>query len=254
MRHLQVIAIAWVAFGAFAPARADELAMQDLKALDAQHAWSELLGRADQVKPSARDASWKQLVVSAATHVVDAISTDTATSVDTARALIEVVPPAERKYPFVREDRGYLAAKGKALERVVSLCKQNDHRGCGVLVGSLAAGVDHFAKGTAREIAMLVSDDIGPAEAMHFWTLAVADDPAACKEIGVERAVIAALSVGGDRVADAQKTAIACFASLESALTQELIATSDNSPYAKNACPVLKPRGAMTVLKKKKCS
>jgi hypothetical protein len=253
MRHLQVIAIAWFTFGALVPARADELAMQDLKALDAQHAWSELLGRADQVRPSARDASWKPLVVSAATHVVDGISTETATSVDTARALIELVPPTERRYPFVREDRGYLAAKAKALERVVSLCKHNDRRGCGVLVGSLSAGVDHFAKGTAREIAMMVSDDIGPAEAMRFWTLAVADDPAACKEIGVERAVIAVLSAGGNRVADAQNTAIACFPTLESALTQELIA-SDNSSYAKNACPVLKPRGAMTVLKKKKCS
>ena len=252
MRHCQWIAIAWIAMGSVASA--DELAMQDLKALDSQKAWSELLDRADQVKPSARDASWKKLVVSAATHVVENISAGSSTNLDTARELIERVPPAERKYAFLREDAGYRSAKAKALDGVVAMCKQNDSRGCGVLLETLAAGVDKFSKGTARAIAGMVSDDIGPAESIHFWTLAVADDAATCKEAWLEHAVIAALNAGGDRVADAQKTANTCFASLEKALTDELVDTADHSTYAKNACPVLKPRGAMTVLKKKKCS
>jgi hypothetical protein len=234
-------------------ARADELAMQDLKALDTQKAWSELLDRADQVKPSARDASWKPLVVAAATHVVQAISADSTTSLATARGMIDRVPPAERKFPFVRDDAGYRAAKAKAIEGVLAMCK-DDHSGCGVLVEALAVGVDRFAKGSAREIAIMVGDDLGAAESIHFWTLAVGDDAAACKDIGLERSVIATLTAGGDRVADAQKTANTCIAKLESALTQALVDAEDHSTYAKNACPVLKPRGAMTVLKKKKCS
>jgi hypothetical protein len=252
MRHYQWIAIAWIAMGS--AAYADELSMQDLKALDTQHQYSELLDRADQVKPSARDAGWKKLVVSAATHVIDGISSGSSTSLDATRELVERVPPAERKYTFLRDDAGYRSAKAKALEGVVALCKRNDNQGCGVLLESLAAGVDKFAKGTARAIAGMVNDDIGPAEAMHFWALAVADDAAVCKEIWLERAVIATLTAGGDRVAEAQKTANACFASLESGLTQALIDAEDHSAYTKNACPVLKPRGAMTVLKKKKCS
>jgi hypothetical protein len=250
MRHCQWIAIAWIAMGSVA--LADDLSMQDLKALDTQKAYSELLDRADQVKPSARDASWKKLVVAAATHVVD--SSGSSTSLETVRQLVERVPPAERKYPFVRDDAGYRSAKAKALESVVALCKQNDRQGCGVLLESLAAGVDKFAKGTAREIATMVNDDLGAAEAMHFWALAVADDAAVCKDIWLERAVVATLTAGGERVAEAQKTANTCFASLESGLTQALIDADDHSAYAKNACPVLKPHGAMTVLKKKKCS
>jgi hypothetical protein len=252
MRHCRWIAIAWIAMGSVA--YADELAMKDLAALDAQKAYSELVDRADQVKPSARDASWKKLVVSAATHVVAGIATDSATSLDTASDLIERVPPAERKYPFLREDAGYRAAKAKALESVVALCKHGNRGGCGVLIESLAAGVDKFAKGTAREIAGMVNDDIGPADALHFWALAVADDAAVCKDIWLERAVIATLTAGGERVAEAQKTANTCFASVESGMTEALIDAEDHSTYAKNACPVLKTHGAMTVLKKKKCS
>lgn len=251
MRHWQGIAIAWIAMGSVA--YADELSMKDLAALDAQKAYSELLDRADQVKPSARDASWKKLVTSAGTHVVEAITAGSSTNLDTARELIERVPTAERKYAFLRDDPGYRAAKAKAIEGVVALCKP-EPSGCGVLVSTLAVGVDKFAKGTARQIAGMVNEDLGAADALHFWALAVADDAAVCKDIWLERAIVATLTAGGERVAEAQKTANTCIASVESGMTQALIDAEDHSTYAKNACPVLKTHGAMTVLKKKKCS
>jgi len=249
MRHWQWIAI--IALGT-SSARADELSMQDLKALETQKQWSELLDRADQVKPAARDATWKKLVTTAATHVVE--GTSSTTTLSTARALIERVPPAERKYPFVRDDAGYRAAKAKSIDGVLVMCKHDDPSGCGILIEALASGVDKFSKGTARQIATMVGNDIGPADAIHYWALAVVDDAATCKDIWLERSVIATLAAGGDHVAEAQKTATTCFASLESGLTQALIDAEDKSPYTQNACPVLKPRGAMTVLKKKKCS
>lgn len=248
MRHW----IALVVIAAAGSAHAGDLEMQDLKALETQKQWSELLDRADQVKPASRDATWKRLVTSAATHVVEGAGG--ATTLATARDLVDRVPPAERKYPFVRDDAGYRAAKAKAIDVVVAMCKHDDARGCGVLVEALAAGVDKFSKGTARQIAVMVGTDIGAADAIHYWTLAVADDASACKDIAVERSVIATFSAGGDHVAEAQKTATTCIANLEKALTDALVDAEEKSPYTVNACPVLKPRGAMTVLKKKKCT
>jgi hypothetical protein len=59
------------------------------------------------------------------------------------------------------------------------------------------------------------------------------------------------------QVADAQRVAAACYAALEPALVDELVATRDDAKqrplYLRNACPVLKAHGAMTIVKKKKC-
>lgn len=235
--------------------RADELAMKDLTALDAQKQWAELLDRADQVKPSNRDASWSKLVIGAAVHVVDTIRSASTSNLAQAADLVATIPGAERKYPFLKDDAGYRGSKAKAIDGVVGMCKHaDDARGCGVLVAALAGGVDKFSKGTAKQIAQLVGEDVGAADAIHFWALAVVDDPASCKDSGLERSVIATFTAGGEHVAEAQKTAATCFASLDSALNQALIDSEERSTYAQNACPLLKQHGAMTIAKKKKCS
>ncbi|MFT3696942.1 MAG: hypothetical protein QM831_27620 [Kofleriaceae bacterium] len=245
----------WIALCAMTGfARADELAMKDLTALDQQKQWAELLDRADQVKPSNRDASWNKLVISAGVHVVDTIKSTSSSNLSQAADLVATIPTAERKYPFLKDDAGYRSSKAKAIDGVVGMCKHaDDSRGCGLLIAALANGVDKFSKGTAKTIALMVGEDVGAADAIHFWSLAVADDTANCKDAALERSVIATLTAGGEHATEAKQTAGTCFAALDSALNQALIDAEAGSTYAQNACPLLKQHGAMTIAKKKKC-
>jgi hypothetical protein len=234
-----------------APALAgDELSMQDLQALAAQRGWTELLDRADRVKPSARTADWTRLVTSAATHVVEDIDRGDS-DLRAAEALVAAIPPAEARYGFLRADKAYLAGKAKAVARVARACSHGG-RGCGALIDALADGVDRFPRGVARQIAVLVTDDTAPAQAVRYWALAAEDDADACKDGRLERAVLGALrGAGGAQLADAQRAATTCYAALEIALVGALDAARPSDPFIPHACPVLKAHGTKTVVKKK---
>jgi hypothetical protein len=241
-------------------ARADsELSMQDLHALERQKQWTELLDAADRVKPAARTADWARLITAAATRVVEQIERAGASGLRQAGSLVAVVPAAERKYGFLVTDAGYLDAKGKALQGVVTACDRPAISGCGAIVAALADGVTRFPPGTAKAIALLVADDLTPADSVHFWALAVDDNKDTCNHAVLGRAVVRALRSASApaQVADAQRAAGTCYAALEQALVDELVATRDDAKerplYLRNACPVLKAHGAMTIAKKKKC-
>jgi hypothetical protein len=259
-RYTFVLTIA-LALALFAgAARADsDLSMQDLLALDRQKQWTELLDAADRVKPAARTADWTRLVTSAATHVAEQIERAGTSGLHQAGSLFAVVPAAERKYAFLVGDAGYLGAKARALQGVVTACQHDALAGCGGVVAALADGITQFPPGIAKAIALMVAGDIAPADSVHFWALAVDDDKDTCKHGQLGRSVVRALrdASAPRQVADAQRAAAACYATLEQALIDELVATKDDAKqrplYLTNACPVLKTHGAMTIAKKKKC-
>jgi hypothetical protein len=236
----------------------DELTMQDLVALDKAKQWTELLDHAERVKPAARTADWTKLVTGAAIHVVEQIERASSSGLREAAAMVDIIPQAERRYTFLVTDAHYLAGKAKLLEGVVGGCAHAG-TGCGEFVAALSNGITKFSHGTAKTIALLVADDVSPAEAVHFWALAVDDDKDACKSPPLARSVVRALrdATSAPQISDAQHTATACFAALEGQLVDELVATKDdakNRPrFLVNACPVLKTNGAMTIAKKKKC-
>jgi len=231
---------------------ADDLTIADLQALEKQQAWTELLDKADRVKPAARTGDWTRLVRAAAGHVIEQIANDSA-DWRTAARLIEIVPAAEHRYSFLIADKAYVDGKAKALARVASLCAREDIGGCGTYIEYLADGVTRFPKGTAREIAMLLSEEKLPSLTVRFWALAADDDRDVCQNGRLARAVVNVLRGAGGGIADAQRAAATCYADLEQVLVRELIDAKDASPYLKNACPVLKTHGAQTVVKKKKC-
>lgn len=240
------------------PARADVRTMHDVQALAQRHAWRELLDTAAHVAPAARDADWEPLVRTAAANVVDGIARSSASDLRAANQLVEVVPGAERTYAFLTGDRRYVEAKGRALARVAAACTDGDLDGCGTVIEQLADGVQHFPPGTARAIAVLLSEDEMPSQTIRFWALAADDDAAACRDGRLAHAVIDVLDGAGSGapLAAAQRAAARCYAALEPALVRELEASDPAAkpPFLRNACPVLKTHGARTVLKKKKCS
>jgi hypothetical protein len=235
-------------------ALADDLPMKEVQALAAHGNWRELLVTAIKVKPSARDADWKKLVVSAAVHVVND-STDAASGVASTRDLLGVVPPAEAMYGFLRDDAAYLDAKARAVQRVAAACGGDELVDCGRIVLALSAGIQRFSKGTARRLAELVERDESAADALHFWRVAVTEQRETCKEPGVERAVVSVLAsdTTGAALDEALNTARTCLVQLESGLLQALIDADDGSAFARNSCPMLKSRRGATVAKKKKC-
>src|ERR1700733_10338511 len=128
MRAAAIAAISLVA----TLARADaELSMPDVQALAKEQHWTELLDRAELVKPAARTADWARLVTDAATHVVQQIEAASTSGLSEASAIVDVVPRAERTYPFLIADAAYLGAKAKALQSLVPACMHASEYGCG---------------------------------------------------------------------------------------------------------------------------
>ncbi|HUJ62594.1 MAG TPA: hypothetical protein VLX92_29030 [Kofleriaceae bacterium] len=236
---------------------ADALSMADLQALDKQGSYGELLDKADRVRPSERTADWSKLVRAAALHVLDQIANDPGSDLAAAAKLVELVPAAEHKYGFLTGDKAYLDGKGRALARVVKICAQDG--GCGNFIQYLGSGVTRFPRGTARQIALIVSEDELPSRTVHYWALAADDDVDACQDGRLDSAVIYELrEPPGDKgMADAQRAAGTCYAALENDLVRELSAADETArprpAFLINACAVMKSHGAMTVLKKKKC-
>jgi hypothetical protein len=236
------------------PALADEVPMKEIQALATHGNWRELLATAIKVKPSARDADWRKLVVSAAVHLVNA-STEATSGVSSTEDLLRTVPPAEAMYGFLRDDAGYLDAKARAVQRVAVTCGGGELGDCGGIVLALSMGIQRFPKAAARRLAEIVERDASAADALHFWRLAVAEQREVCKEPGVERAVISVLAsdAAGAPLEEALNTARTCLVQLESGLLQALIDADDGSAFARNTCPILKSRPGATVAKKKKC-
>jgi len=96
-----------------------------------------------------------------------------------------------------------------------------------------------------------MSGDTSATAAIHYWALAVDDDREACKDGRLERAVLGTLRGSVGRLADAQRAATTCYASLEIALVEALDKAKPTDPFIANACPVLKAHGTKTVVKKK---
>jgi hypothetical protein len=254
--HLPMLLV----IGLLGSARAgDELSMQDLVALDKAKQWTELLDRAERVKPAARTADWTKLVTAAATHVVDQIERTSSSGLHEAAAMVEVIPAAELRYTFLVSDAHYLAGKAKLLDGVTAACLHEARSGCGAFAAALATGITKFPRGTAQRIALLVGDDVSLAEAAHFWMFAVDDDKDACTQAPLARSVVGALreSAAANQIADAQHVAATCYSALERALLDELVASKDDAKdrprFLINACPVLKTHGTSTIAKKRKC-
>jgi len=243
----------WLVLGA-GHALADDVPMKEIQALAAHGNWRELLATATKVKPTARDADWRKLVVAAGVHVIDE-SGNATSGMSSTQDLLGVVPSVEATYGFLRDDAGYLDAKARAVQRVAAACGGEELVDCGAIVVVLSAGVQRFPKGMARRLAELVERDVSAVEALHFWRAAVAEQREACQEPGVARAVIGVLAsdAAGARLEEALNTARTCLVQLESALLEALIDTDDGSAFARNACPMLKPRPGASVMKKKKC-
>lgn len=246
----------WIALGAClvaSTAAAEELSLKDLQALEHQQSWAEILKKADRVKPTARDASWTKLVTAAATHIVDDFATKDS-GIEAIRGAVAVVPASETKYPFLTGDKGYVAAKAKAVARIVTTCRMADVS-CGTVIVALTAGVDRVAKNAAKDIAVMVSDDVSPSEAIRFWRLAAAEDPATCAAGRLSKSVVAVLGSAGTgaAIADAQQTAEVCYGALETTLVTSLGDAAPDSPFSTNACPVMKRHPGANVAKKKHC-
>lgn len=235
-------------------ALAEDVPMKEIQALATHGNWRELLATAIKVKPSARDADWRKLVASAAVHVVNQ-SGEATSGITGTQELLEIVPPMEGRYGFLREDAAYLDAKARAVQRVAGACGGDEVIDCGGIVLVLSTGIQHFPRGMARRLAEIVERDVSPANAVHFWRAAVAEQRETCREPGVERAVIGVLAsdAAGAPLDDALNTARTCLVQLESELLQALIDADDGSAFARNACPLLKSRPGATIVKKKKC-
>ncbi len=232
------------------------LSMQDLKALEKQQAWRELVDKADHVAPAERTPDFNSIVIHGATGLVTQIDGSSG-AIKQATETAQEVTSIEKKYAFVTNNAEYTDAKGKALGAVAEACSRGSTYGCGSLIEALSKGVQKFPKGAARKIAVLMGEEGRfPSEVLRFWSLAAEDDKANCQHGTLKRSVIFGLNQ--DPAAADAKTAVKaaqiCAGQLDEGLMEGIRKTEKNSAFARNACPLLKARGKNNMAMRDKCS
>lgn len=220
--------------------------MDDLRALEKQEGWAELVEHLTDVAPAQRDGRWEQLAEKAAlAHLVDLTPTRTDPF-----GVAVAGDQLARRLPSVRRSRAFQERRSAAVLSGFDLCndrqKQDPTLEC---LRQLHELVDASKDpGLPMEAGRRAVRVYFPYHAVPFYREAVVARPtaAACSDEGLVRATIAALGLPADYslVADAKQVAFqACPEQLRGPLLAEL--KSHPGAVNGNVCPWLKSQGAV---------
>ncbi|MBS1153839.1 MAG: hypothetical protein H6Q89_5537 [Myxococcaceae bacterium] len=221
---------------------------EDLKTLAAQQSYPELLERAEDVAPAARNDAWRELVATAATRVVQStkIADDPFGQAARADALIE-------RFSFLDKQPAFLAARDEAIVSGLRRCASANDEACFKLfgryektlspAGSLAAGKVLRRNGSFAYRPMVL-----------FARAVGGKDAAACKDPDVADAVLAALDLPAESEGAKAGRQVGyewCWAALQPKLKAAMIGAS--SMRLANACKPMREKKALTELQDELC-
>lgn len=220
----------------------------DLPALAQQHAWAELLERAEATAPAERNDGWRALVASAATEV-----TRTARIAKDPFGPVEKADALSGRFTFLTGHAPFVAARDAAVVAGLQACFATGDTDCFRLfaryektlapAGSLAAGKALRRAGAFAHRPMVL-----------FAKAVGAKDAAACGDADVAEAVDAGLDApqGSETAAAARQVAFEwCFAALAPKLKESM--RGAGSARLGNTCAAMRARKALTELQDDLC-
>jgi hypothetical protein len=164
---------------------------EDLKALEQQKSWNEILDHLEDIPPVERDETWKAL---AAKAVVERLKADRGSSTDWGKVLLAREAEAlAQRYPNVRSAPEFIEVRGEIVVDAVRQCTAGDAwERCEWLVGllegdpkhALAAG--HAAVANLRLALALYRVALG-TDATHAKTVCADDGALKAMLDGVQR-------------------------------------------------------------------
>ncbi len=219
-----------------------------LEQLAAQHAWDELLERAEDIAPSNRDERWSTQVTAAATAVL----TSGAGGVP-----FERVARADRladRYRFLQSASGFITARDAAVATGAERCmSETGDAPCWKALKELEPTLS--PAGAFSLASVLKKNGALPWRVMALFARGVtAKDAPTCRDAALQSATLGALELPeGDAAArDARAVAFdLCWAALQPKLRAAMVGASRSR--LRNSCKALRARGALTDMQEALC-
>ena len=233
--------------------------LAELDALAAAESWSELGAHLTEVKPTARDAHWNELVERAALGELTPLAGPSTASVADRLAAVQRYYP---KFPSLRSSDKFLALRAAIGRDAYGRCFDEARRVPGEYQ-RCRDGFEGFVRlapmtvDIAREAGLLVGLKLNRAAAARFFAMAleVPGGDLICTEPELPVATISALQLPPDypELKAGLVLAERCWDAVKADVVANVARENGDSYYVRNICPTLMRNNAVTGLRAARC-
>jgi hypothetical protein len=232
MRISIALVLGALAFATTAHADDDKkYSMADLKSLVGEKHYQEALMHMGDIKPSARNADWKELLGSAAAGYVESSKDD----LDRLRVMLTI----EEQYPSVVKYAKYATVRASAGPKGFDACFANPY-GTDECRSHAIKFVDADAKNgkLVLAVAKVARRGMNPYNSAPLFKRAMAADKKACKDSDLSYSTVAAMALPSDHpdFKDGKVVVEGCFPELKAVLLKGF--KDGGSYYKQNVCPI----------------
>lgn len=226
--------------------------LADLKALEAQQGWRELVDHLGDILPSKRDAEWNRLAERAEVGLLDTL--DLKDPPKAQRALDEIDAQLKR-WAFLKQSKAFMAKRAdvglKAFGMTYSLSRHSsgDDPWRDALKDFVAA--DALTADLPLRAGKLITSRLVASIAIPYFKPALAANRALCKDAEVQKALLAAWEDGSFKD-DATPMTDTCWADLQAPVVA-LLAKASYSVRKATLCPYLTAKKAVPDAQKAQC-
>lgn len=220
--------------------------LADLKALDKDQSWRELVEHLNDVVPSKRDAEWKAIAERACTGVVDPSELkDPAT----AQRSLDQIDELMKRYGWLKDSKTFMARRAEVGFKALGWTYQNYRHASGEdawldrLKTFVAA--DAVTPDMALRAMKLVNSRLVAVVSFPFVKPALAKGKAACKDAELQQAILGALAEGSWTV-EANEAASTCWDDFKPVISAEVLKAETTRTAQLKLCPTLVEKKALT--------
>jgi hypothetical protein len=230
--------------------------LADLKALDKDQSWRELVDHLTDIQPSKRDAEWRAMAERACTNVLDAAEVKDVATAQTALSSIEGLL---KRFAWLKESKTFLARRAEVGLKALGYTSQTSRHSTGddPWLDSLKAFVaaDPLTPDLSLRAAKVVTARLIPIVAFPLLKDALAKGgKPVCKEPDLQKATLAAVAEGS-WAKEADDVLTACWDELKPVLVGEVNKEATSRTERMKLCPaVLKHKGLTAAEEKARCT
>lgn len=228
--------------------------MADLKALEKQQSWAELVDHLGDVVPSKRDKEWEGLAERAGAAW---LGTFDVKKPESAEAPIDAADGLIKRYPFLKQSKPFMGKRAEAALKGFAVSYQQYRHSSGD--DAWLDKVRSFAESDTltpdlpyRLAKELVLGRLVAVTAFPLFKLSLdRGSKSVCKDADFHKALIGALEDGSWKK-ETEDLSGRCWDDFKGPLTSALAAAKTNA-FRRNACPLLAAKNALPATQKDAC-
>jgi hypothetical protein len=221
--------------------------LADLKALDRDQSWRELVDHLNDVLPSKRDAEWRAIAERGCIGVLDPSELkDAATS----QRALEQIDELTKRYGWLKESKPFLARRADVGLKALGWTFQNSRHSSGDdpwmdKLKAFVAADPVTVELPLRALKLVNSRLVAVVSFPLLKGVMAKSGKGACKDPDVQQTIAGAV-YDGLWLAEAPEFINACWDELKPALTAEAVKADQTRTLLLKLCPVLTQKNALT--------